>query len=148
MPRKFTFTCLGCNVQVTKANATTFCSINCHRKHQQDSFIAEWKKGNIPPEKTFQKGMHNTISRRIRNYLFQKYDHQCCQCGWNKVNPKTGFIPLQVEHIDGDSLNNKEDNLLLLCPNCHSLTPTFGALNKGKGRKGRTAYRKRIAGVS
>lgn len=28
----------------------------------------------------------------------------------------------------------------LICPNCHSLTPTFRALNKGKGRnRGRLA---------
>lgn len=30
--------------------------------------------------------------------------------------------PLEIEHIDGNALNNKEDNLILLCPNCHSLT--------------------------
>jgi Zn finger protein HypA/HybF involved in hydrogenase expression len=27
-----------------------------------------------------------------------------------------------------------EENLILLCPNCHSLTATYGALNKGRGR--------------
>ena len=32
--------------------------------------------------------------------------------------------------------NNKEDNLQLLCPNCHSLTDTFMTLNKN-GRKKR-----------
>ena len=42
-----------------------------------------------------------------------------------------------MEHIDGNSENNNIENLELLCPNCHSLTPTFGALNKGKGRKNR-----------
>jgi hypothetical protein len=25
--------------------------------------------------------------------------------------------------------------LEILCPNCHSLTPTYGGLNRGKGRK-------------
>lgn len=37
---------------------------------------------------------------------------------------------LQIHHIDGNHYNNEESNLQLLCPNCHSLTPTFGALNK------------------
>jgi hypothetical protein len=32
-------------------------------------------------------------------------------------------------------MNNKEENLILLCPNCHSLTSTFGSLNIGNGRK-------------
>lgn len=31
-------------------------------------------------------------------------------------------------------MNNKEENLELLCPNCHSLTDNFGALNKNSTR--------------
>ena len=31
-------------------------------------------------------------------------------------------------------MNNKEENLTLLCPNCHSLTPTAKGANKGNGR--------------
>jgi len=46
---------------------------------------------------------------------------------------------LQIEHVDGNPYRHKEENLTLLCPNCHSLTATFGGLNKGHGRK----YRKR-----
>lgn len=42
---------------------------------------------------------------------------------------------MQIDHIDGDYKNCRPENLRILCPNCHSLTPTFGALNKGKGRK-------------
>lgn len=44
-------------------------------------------------------------------------------------------MPLEVEHIDGDSTNNKEYNLTLLCPNCHSLTKTYRGLNKGNGTR-------------
>ena len=50
-------------------------------------------------------------------------------------NPVTNNVPIQLDHIDGNSDNNSLDNLKLLCPNCHSLTPTFGALNKGNGRE-------------
>jgi 5-methylcytosine-specific restriction endonuclease McrA len=59
------------------------------------------------------------------------------ECDWNKVNETTGKVPIQLEHIDGHSENNTLSNLKLLCPNCHSLTSTFGALNKGNGRKKR-----------
>ena len=68
---------------------------------------------------------------------FEKYDNKCCRCGWSETNPTSGKIPLQIHHIDGDYKNNSEDNLELLCPNCHALTPTFGALNRGNGRDGR-----------
>jgi len=32
-------------------------------------------------------------------------------------------IPLELHHKDGNRFNNNLDNLELLCPNCHSLTP-------------------------
>ena len=53
------------------------------------------------------------------------------------MNLFTKKIPLEVEHIDGNSQNNKEENLTLLCPSCHSLTKTYKGANKGKGRKHR-----------
>lgn len=55
-------------------------------------------------------------------------------CGWGEENPHTHLIPLQIHHIDGDCTNNKEENLQLLCPNCHSLTETFGGRNENSKR--------------
>lgn len=49
--------------------------------------------------------------------------------GWGEINPITNESPLHVHHIDGDATNNSEENLQLLCPNCHSLTENFGRLN-------------------
>lgn len=34
--------------------------------------------------------------------------------------------PLQVDHVDGDRLNNELANLMILCANCHVLTETWG----------------------
>ena len=93
------------------------------------------KKGNI-------KGLRGKyqISLQIKRYLFEKYNNSCCICKWNKVNPYTGLIPLEVEHIDGNFENNSEENLILLCPNCHSLTSTYKGANINKGRKARKQY--------
>ena len=44
---------------------------------------------------------------------------------------KNGISTCQLEHSDGNPLNNKLDNLLILCPNCHSLTEFYGARGKG-----------------
>jgi 5-methylcytosine-specific restriction endonuclease McrA len=38
-------------------------------------------------------------------------------------------IPLEIDHIDGDSTNNSLDNFRILCPNCHAQTPTYRGLN-------------------
>lgn len=41
-------------------------------------------------------------------------------------------IPLELDHVDGDRLNNELENLRLLCPNCHALTPTYRGRNIGR----------------
>jgi 5-methylcytosine-specific restriction endonuclease McrA len=38
-------------------------------------------------------------------------------------------ITLELEHIDGNRHNNTRENLEGLCPNCHSLTPTWRGRN-------------------
>lgn len=57
---------------------------------------------------------------------------------WN-----TKPLCLQLEHIDGNSDNNKLNNLQLLCPNCHSQTPTWGAKNIGSHSSRNIIRRKR-----
>jgi 5-methylcytosine-specific restriction endonuclease McrA len=41
-------------------------------------------------------------------------------------------IPLELDHIDGDRRNNRDENLRLLCPNCHALTPTYRGRDIGR----------------
>lgn len=76
-------------------------------------------------------------SKICKNYLIEKYGEKCMECGWNKINEHSMRVPIEIEHIDGNSENNNLGNLKLLCPNCHSLTPTYKALNVGNGRKKR-----------
>ncbi len=116
-------------------NNQKFCSTKCQRDSDYEHYIAEWKLGN----RDGVRGEYG-ISLNIRRYLYDKYDSKCSCCGWCKVNQHTGNIPLEIEHIDGDYTNNDESNLTLLCPNCHSLTPTYKGANAGNGRKKRKKY--------
>jgi hypothetical protein len=124
--------CLNCGNICNRKDAK-FCSNKCQLDHKSNKIIEQWKNNEGPIFKFKSKN----IPKIIRNYLFEKNNNKCSICEWNELNKFTNKIPLQVHHIDGDYKNNKEENLQLLCPNCHSLTPTFMALNKGKGRKER-----------
>jgi len=74
----------------------------------------------------------------IRRYLIQIRGECCETCGWNERHPITGNVPITVHHMDGDSDNNRPENLRLLCPNHHSLTSTYGNLNRGNGKRKRS----------
>ena len=67
-----------------------------------------------------------------KSYILNHYGNQCQKCGITEYNNEP--IVMELEHIDGDSTNNTFDNLTLLCPNCHSQTPTYKNRNKGNGR--------------
>ena len=73
-------------------------------------------------------------SKSIRTFLIKEHGPVCMECGWSKENPFTKTIPIELEHIDGNSENNSLDNLKLLCPSCHSLTATYKGANMGRGR--------------
>ena len=103
-----------------------YCSWYCFHQGRYDKYIVRWKAG-------LESGKKGTkqIAGPVRRYMFEKYGKKCSQCGWAERNPVTGNVPVEIDHIDGDKDNNTEEDLRILCPNCHSLTPTFRALNIG-----------------
>lgn len=112
---------------------STFCSIKCQMASYRISYIKRWKQGL----ETGCVKRDGEISYHIRRYLLERSKNSCEKCGWNEINPKTGKTPVTIHHIDGNWQNNSETNLIVLCPNCHSLTENYGNLNKGFGRKDR-----------
>lgn len=127
--------CLNCNSLVPSKNK--YCSNKCQAEYKYKNYIKSWKAG----EKNGMRGDYQ-ISMYIKAYLFEKFNNKCARCGWGRINPFTKNIPLEIEHIDGNYKNNNEDNLILLCPNCHSLTSTYKGANRNKGRKLRNKYYK------
>jgi len=116
--------CLNCANDIPNRNV--YCDNKCQ---------GEFKRKKV--FKLIEEGNTTLPERNYRNYLIEKHGAKCMECGWERVNPTTGLIPVQLEHKDGNPRNNELTNLELLCPSCHSLTPTYGALNKGNGRKDR-----------
>ncbi len=72
--------------------------------------------------------LRNQIKKKILKEQLIPYRCQLCTLSdtWNEKP-----LSLQLDHINGDPLDNQIENLRFLCPNCHSQTDTFG------GRKNR-----------
>lgn len=78
----------------------------------------------------------------VKNSTFQSYKlkqrlfsanlkpQYCEECSWAERS-NDGRLPLELDHINGDSQDNRLENLRILCPNCHSLKPT----HRGRNRK-------------
>ena len=126
--------CINCGSEISYGRK--YCSKQCEKDYNYNQYIQRWKNG-------LEDGMSGEISLRryIKRYIREKFNNKCAECGWCKVNPHTGNVPLEVHHIDGDYTNNKEDNLTLLCPNCHALTSTYRASNTGNGRDRKKYYK-------
>lgn len=49
---------------------------------------------------------------------------KCECCGITEWLDRPVF--LQVHHINGEHSDNRLENLMMICPNCHAFTPSYG----------------------
>lgn len=130
--------CLNCS-KVFEYNPShskgKYCSNSCQMHFKKSQIIEMWKKD---PKSSIKTGYK--ISSTIRNYLIEKAEKKCSLCKWGEMNEHTGNVPLEIHHIDGDCSNNSEENLQVLCPNCHSLTHNYKGANKPKASSIRSKY--------
>jgi 5-methylcytosine-specific restriction endonuclease McrA len=56
-------------------------------------------------------------------------ERRCEDCGLAEWNGKP--IPLELHHVNGDSTDNRIENIRILCPNCHAQTATYRGKNIG-----------------
>ena len=73
--------------------------------------------------------------------LLEECNHRCQIC--NHIDVWNGkHLILQYDHIDGDAKNFSRANSRMLCPNCHTQTPTYGS--PGMTDDERSRHRKAI----
>lgn len=157
-------TCLFCSEQIPfDKKRSKFCNHSCAAKFSNNrkgtgrepnkcltcGVVISFGVANCEQHRTHGKWtpfelLKGDGTRKVR--LISERGHSCESCKLSTwLNQK---IVLTLEHVDGNPDNNKKENLKLLCWNCHSLTPFFGAKNKGRfsnssrsiKRKERRAY--------
>lgn len=102
---------------------------NCRVRSQAysvEQFGLEWESGRHDGS----AGKYGFASRLLKRWLVMSRGEKCEICGWCEVNPTSRRVPIEMEHIDGDRTNNRVGNVILLCPNHHSLTATWKSLNR------------------
>lgn len=122
----------------SESPSARFCSSPCAADYRGPGNTAKWLAGKC------EGGTWRGVSTFVKRWLIESYGNRCCLCGWCEINKKSDKVPVQVDHIDGDPENHRPENLRLLCPNCHSLTPNYGALNRGNGRSKRYAGKSQL----
>ena len=96
-----------------------------------------WSKN---PNNPVYKGKHlsklcehsSLSSSNAKNLLFRLNlkENKCELCGLSEWQGKS--IQCELHHINGDSTDNRIENLQILCPNCHSQTDNFRSRNRTK----------------
>lgn len=101
----------------------------------EPAWVSARKRGDITPknqfipiESFFQVGVKfdrgNMRRRLLRAGILKNECNQCGASTWMGVP-----LNCQIHHRNGDNMDNRRDNLEMLCPNCHSITETYGSQN-------------------
>ncbi|MFJ2892713.1 HNH endonuclease signature motif containing protein [Streptomyces sp. NPDC087305] len=85
-----------------------------------------------------ESGASRTRTAQLRRALDDLgVPHRCDTCGVGDVWQGKRLV-LEIDHVNGDRLDNRRENLRYLCPSCHSQTKTFAKRSPRTASQGRT----------
>lgn len=108
------------------------CSGKNNTKHLDE--VRAWSKDKVlkSPDEIFKicETKNTAYVKRALIKLEIKEENKCENCGLDEWLGQK--ITIELDHINGNNLDNRLENLRFLCPNCHSLTPTWRGRNINK----------------
>ncbi|MGW2229745.1 HNH endonuclease signature motif containing protein [Streptomyces formicae] len=79
-------------------------------------------------------GSPRTRTRLLRRALDESgVPRVCAECGLGEIWQGMRLV-LEIDHANGDRLDNRRANLRYLCPSCHSQTATFAHRSRPHGQ--------------
>lgn len=103
-------------------------SFNRKKMLKYDKAEAQKKTSAILKARSWSRPYEEMAHDSLRRRILEERNYTCEECGiGNMYNGKP--LSLELDHIDGNNSNNSVENLRILCPNCHSQTPTHRSKN-------------------
>ncbi len=121
--------CRNCEKEISSPKV--FCDKKCDFEYKQKLRLDKFEKSNL------------CTNNSIRKALISINGNKCSICEISEIwNDRK--LTMHVDHIDGNSDNNDNKNVRLVCPNCHSQLET--SKNKVKKQTKRNKYLRKYKG--
>jgi hypothetical protein len=114
--------CINCDLEfnyLPSQRRGVYCSNKCQSEYQI--------------KQRFENGI--AWNKRMGIYLKQIRGNRCEVCGITEHNGKP--LTFQIDHMNGNRMDNRYENLKVICPNCHTQTDTWGVKNVSDAGKKR-----------
>jgi len=98
---------------------------DCYKPNQAGKGIKKPKSNRILTEDILVGKYPQYQTCKLKDRLFEEgiKEEKCEACGIKEWNDKP--LKMELHHKDGNNKNHLLENLMILCPNCHSQTPTY-----------------------